>query len=114
MQVDVNGVMTPFDVVVTLSGPQPQADDPMMGALSLPAGSSLPLGASAQVASASPDLHATTTFVNALNGEPSSVVIEEDLHLSLFTFTPTALPVRGLPTGPRKGASCWVWATRSP
>lgn len=104
MLVEVNGVMTPFDVVVTLSGQGPQADDLITGLLTLPGGSSLPLGATAQVAGSVLDLHATTTFVNALTGEPSSAVIEEDFQLSLFTFLPDALPVRRLADGTADGA----------
>ena len=103
LQVEVDGVLTPFDVVVTLSGQAPQADDPLAGMLTLAAGSSLPPGATAQVAGSQLDLHATTTFVNALTGEPSSAVIEEDLHLDLFTFTPAALPVARLADGTAEG-----------
>jgi hypothetical protein len=104
MQVDVSGVMTPFDVIVTLSGQSPPADDPMTGVFTLPTGSSLPLGATAQVASSGLDLHATTRFVNALTGELAPGVIEQDFHLNLFTFTPDALPVARHADGTAEGS----------
>lgn len=103
VQVEVDGVMTPFDIVVTLSGPAPQADDPLAGMLTLAAGSSLPPEATAPVASSQLDLRATTTFINALIGEPSSAVIEADLNLDLFTFTPAALPVARRADGTAEG-----------
>lgn len=104
LQVDVNGVLTPFDVVVTLSGPGPQADDPMTGALALAAGSSLAFGTTAPVADGQLDCHATTTFVNALTGEQAGAAIEEDFHLDLFTFTPDALPVTRVADGTATGS----------
>jgi hypothetical protein len=114
IQVDVSGVMTPFDVVVTLSGPAPQADDPMQGEFSLPSGSSLSLGASAQVASSTLDLHATTTFFNALTGVQANAVIEQDFHLNLFTFTPDALPVTRVADGSTEGGIVMGFGGSSP
>ncbi|NOT34427.1 MAG: hypothetical protein HOP12_09685 [Candidatus Eisenbacteria bacterium] len=104
IDVEVNGVLTAFDVIVTLSGPAPEADDPITGLLTLPPATSLSLGATAPVASSTLDLHATTTYVNALTGEPTGTVIEEDFHLSLFTFTPDALPVTRLVDGTAEGS----------
>lgn len=104
IQVDVNGVLTPFDVIVTMSGLSPAPDDPMTGLFALPPGSSLPLGATGQVASSGLDVHATTTFVNALTGEQAPAVIEEDFHLTLFTFTPDPLPVTRVADGTAVGS----------
>jgi hypothetical protein len=75
----------------------------MTGLFTLPSVSSLSLGAIAQVASSTFDLHATTTFTNALTGEQAGAAIEQDLHMSLFTFTPDPLPVKRLADGTAQG-----------
>ncbi len=54
------------------------------------------------------------TFANALTGEPASAVIEEDLQLNLFTFTPDALPVTRLADGTAEGSIVLGFGGSSP
>lgn len=103
IQVEVNGVMTPFDVVVRVSGPAPGPDDPMTGLLTLPAGSALSLGGSSLVASSTLSVHATTTFFNAITGEQAAGSLEEDFTLSVFGFTPEEIPVSRVADGTPEG-----------
>jgi hypothetical protein len=79
--IDVGGTL--YDVLVTLSGPSPLADDPMSGSLLLPPGAVLPVGGVAPVQSSALDAHATITFALHATGEAVGGALEQDLHLVL-------------------------------
>lgn len=98
--VDIGGATSLFDVVVTLSGPGPLADDPIPGSLALPPAGSLGLGGTSTVQSSAIDLHATITFADHATGVAAGGSLEQDLHL---TLQEVALPIARVLDGTSTG-----------
>ena len=100
LPVAMGGGVALFDVVVTLSGPGPLADDPIPGALAIAAGTTLVPGTATSVASSALDLHATITFADHATGVPVAGSLEQDLHVTLQDAAlPIACLADGSPTG---------------
>ena len=81
--VAVGGVTSYFDVVVALDGQGPAADDPIVGGLLLPPGTSLEPGTSSSVSEAYLDVHCRFSFTDAASHAEMPGAIEQDFHLVL-------------------------------
>ena len=100
ISIDVGGSVASLDVIVTLSGLGPLADDPISGTLAIPSGAALLPGAATTVQSSSLDLHATITFADHVTGVPVGGSVEQDLHL---TLQEAALPIACIADGSLTG-----------
>lgn len=102
IEVSINGVPSFFDVFVELSGPGPEADDPILGTMTLAPGTSLDPGTTAPVADAFLDMTYKITFHDHTTGEQVGAFLAGDLETilkNLGLLTPAARVANGTPSG---------------